>query len=150
MPLGRVVSLKIRPKGEGKDATLRISEAIPSILSGLSFKRSNLGSAGSIRLKSFWFSTNTASVCSKAASARSFKIALIFSSLSKAILLLAFNVNSNCFFTSMVPTVKLLKVPFPGGGRGQTQNILTIEVNKKGVVIEKGINNYPELLSFIF
>jgi len=50
----------------------------------------------------------------------------------------------------MVPTVKLLKVPFPGGGRGQTQNILTIEVNKKGVVIEKGINNYPELLSFIF
>jgi|TARA_R110002050_G_scaffold111014_1_gene223967 hypothetical protein len=44
--------------------------------------------------------------------------------------------------------VNLLKVPFPGGGRGQTQNIVTIEVNKKGVVKEKGINNYPESLFF--
>jgi hypothetical protein len=42
------------------------------------------------------------------------------------------------------------KVPFPGGGRGQAQNILTVEVNKKGGCYRKGINNYPEPLSFIF
>jgi len=50
----------------------------------------------------------------------------------------------------MALSFMLLKVPFPGGGRGQAQNILTIEVNKKGGCYRKGINNYPEPLSFMF
>ena len=51
-PLGRVVCLSTLPRGEGSVATLRVSPAMPSMRSFVSFRRSYMGLDGSIRLRS--------------------------------------------------------------------------------------------------
>ena len=49
---GRIRSSSVSPSGEGSEATLRMSAAIPAIRSGVSCNRSYIGSEGSLRAKS--------------------------------------------------------------------------------------------------
>ncbi len=57
IPLGRSVSIIIFPKGEGKLATLRISDAMPSILSSVNKSLSYKGFERSILDKSSAFAS---------------------------------------------------------------------------------------------
>ena len=68
-PLGRVFSLSVWPSGEGRAATPRKSAAMPARRAAVSWSRSYLGSAGSMRARSFAFSVSRKLARRSAASA---------------------------------------------------------------------------------
>ena len=80
IPLGRMLSFRTLPSGEGSVATFRMSEEIPFNRSSVSFSRSYFGLSGDIRSRSFRFSERIYGVCAKAASATAFNIRFICSS----------------------------------------------------------------------
>ena len=69
MPFGRIRSSSVSPSGEGSEATLRMSAAIPAIRSGVSCNRSYIGSEGSLRAKSSRLAARISSDRRSAASA---------------------------------------------------------------------------------
>ena len=98
-PLGRVVCFSTLPRGEGSVATLRVSPAIPSIRSFVSFRRSYMGLAGSIRAKSLALAAKMVSVSLMAFSATASNTLLMVSLSSSARSMLAsldaWNISSN-------------------------------------------------------
>lgn len=78
IPFGRTVSLSIFPSGDGSDATLRMSAAMPAMRSRFSSRRSYIGSDGSIRARSSRLASRISSVCFSAASASAVSVRSIF------------------------------------------------------------------------
>ena len=101
IPWRCVCSFSVRPTGEGRVATLRVSAAMPCRRSTVSFSRSYFGSFGSILSRSFLFSARMKSDFAKAASATANSIWLISLSLSDNNSRLASCTVANTLFKSI-------------------------------------------------
>ncbi len=83
-PFSRVRRSSVSPTGEGRSATLRRSEQMPSRRSALSSRRSYLGSSGSMRARSAALAASIPSARARVRSARSFRSDRISASLRSA------------------------------------------------------------------
>ena len=100
-PLGSTVCFSTLPNGEGSEATLRVSPAMPSMRSWVSFRRSYMGFALSIRLRSLALAAKMVSVSLMALSATASSTWLMVSLSRRATSMLAsfvrLNISSNIF-----------------------------------------------------
>ena len=97
--MGRIVSFKICPKGEGRAATLRISEAIPEIRALVNMSLSYLGFDLSIASKSRLFSFRRYETSFFASSATDIKIEFIVVTSNR------FNLREAFFTALRIPVI---------------------------------------------